>query len=392
MEPENGLPLSPTPLEQPFVGQPLRQPEPAPEFVPPPPEEPLMRGIRWVFIGPQGLRAGWSVALFILLFILISRIAGFAFKRAQLVGGKDDFTAQAALFGELVAFIGMVAAAWIVALIERRGILDYNLRGPKRIVRFATGLVIGFAALSALVGSLDLGAWLRFGPVSLSGSAILTYAALWGCAFLIVGCVEEGIMRCFLLFTLTRSINFWWAIGLVGAMCADLVILGKGEGVWGVYAMALLGFVPCLMLFLKKTESAGFWYAAWVTSTLFGFGHTGNNGENWIGIFAAGAIGFVFCVSVRVTGSAWWAIGCHAAWDWAETYFYGTADSGMVAKGHYLSTSPAGAAFWSGGTDGPEGSVLVLGIIVLLLLAVLALYGRRKPAELPAHTLEHAAG
>jgi hypothetical protein len=131
---------------------------------------------------------------------------------------------------------------------------------------------------------------------------------------------------------------------------------------------------------MSKSPSAGFWNAAWVTSFMFGAGHTGNNGENWIGIFAAGAIGFVFCVSVYVTGSAWWAIGCHAAWDWGETYFYGTADSGLVAKGHLLTSTPAGPAFWSGGTDGPEGSVLVLAVIALLLLAVLVLYGRRRAA------------
>jgi hypothetical protein len=151
-----------------------------------------------------------------------------------------------------------------------------------------------------------------------------------------------------------------------------------GNGVWGVYAIALLGLFPCLMLHIRKTPQCGFWQAAWVTSTLFGFIHVNNNGENWIGIFAAALIGFVFCVSVWVTGSAWWAIGCHAAWDWAETYFYGTADSGMVAKGHYLTTSPAGNALWSGGADGPEGSLLVLGVILLLLVALLLIYGRRN--------------
>ena len=119
-----------------------------------------------------------------------------------------------------------------------------------------------------------------------------------------------------------------------------------------------------------------------MTSTLFGFIHTGNNGENWIGIFGAAAIGFVFVVSIRVTGSAWWAIGCHAAWDWAETYFYGAADSGMVATGHYLSVTPAGNPLWSGGTDGPEGSALILGILVLLLVALVGIYGWRKPAAI----------
>jgi hypothetical protein len=120
--------------------------------------------------------------------------------------------------------------------------------------------------------------------------------------------------------------------------------------------------------------------------------HTGNNGENWLGIFAVGVIGFVFVVSVRVTGSAWWAIGCHAAWDWAETYFYGAADSGNVATGHYLTTTPAGPAFWSGGADGPEGSVLVLGVMLLLLVLLVVVYGRKKPVAVAAATTELAAG
>ena len=85
-------------------------------------------------------------------------------------------------------------------------------------------------------------------------------------------------------------------------------------------------------------------------------------------------------MSVRVTGSAWWAIGCHASWDWAESYFYGTADSGFYARGHLLTSIPAGPALWSGGGAGPEGSLLVFPIILLLLLAVLLIYGRRKSA------------
>ena len=162
--------------------------------------------------------------------------------------------------------------------------------------------------------------------------------AMWGCAFLLVGCYEEGTFRCYLQFTLTRSLNFWWALAAVAAICAWPTVTGKGDGIWGVFVIALLGLAPCLWLYLKRAPGNGFWQAAWVTSTLFGLFHTGNGGENWVGVFHAAAIGFVFCVSVRVTGSAWWAIGCHAAaaWDWSETYFYGSTDSGLVASGHFL--------------------------------------------------------
>jgi hypothetical protein len=87
-------------------------------------------------------------------------------------------------------------------------------------------------------------------------------------------------------------------------------------------------------------------------------------------------------VSVRVTGSAWWAIGCHVGWDWGETYFYGTADSGLSAQGSYLTSTPAGNPFWSGGAVGPEGSLLVLAAILFLLVLVLV-YGRLSARTAP---------
>jgi hypothetical protein len=341
---------------------------------------PKYRGLRWAFIGDQGLRAGWSAAIFVILTVLflitLGSAASLIFKRILHLK-TGDFTPVTVIIAGAIEVLAILGAGAIAARIERRRIADYNLTGTRRFLHFLSGLAAGFAALSALVGALAWGGWIHFGPVALSGARIFSFGALWAVAFLLTGFWEEGSFRCYLQFTLTRGINFWWALGIVGAACLDLLLRGKGNGIWGVYFAALLGLAPCLWLHLKKVEGSNFWQAAWVTSTLFGFVHTGNGGENWVGIFAAAAIGFVFCVSIRLTGSAWWAIGCHAAWDWAESYFYGTADSGMVAQGHYLSTSPAGNLLWSGGTDGPEGSLLVLAAILLLLAALIVLYGRK---------------
>ena len=350
------------------------------------------RGLRWIFIGDQGLRAGWSVAIFIAMFRLIGFAVSVTNRRFHYLGKQTEFTASAAFKGELVALVMVLLAVGVVALIEHRSLLDFNLKGPHRLLNFLSGLAAGFLALSTLVWSMDWGGWLHFGPHALSGAQIFQYAALWGGAFLLVGCVEEGVFRCYFQFTLTRGINFWWALACVGAICLRLVLHVRGNGVWGVYAIALLGLVPCALLHFSKAQSSGFWQAAWVTSTTFGFVHTGNNGENWIGIFAAAFIGFVFCVSVWVTGSAWWAIGCHAAWDWAETYFYGTADSGFVAQGHFLSTATTGNPLWSGGADGPEGSLLVIAVCLLLLLALVVIYGPKKPAQHGLSGAEQFAG
>ncbi len=167
----------------------------------------------------------------------------------------------------------------------------------------------------------------------------------------------------------------------------------KGNGVWGVYAIALLGLVPCALLHRAQSSKFRILAGGLGHVDFFGFIHTGNNGENWIGIFAAAFIGFVFCVSVWVTGSAWWAIGCHAAWDWAETYFYGTADSGFRGQGPFsFHATATGNPLWSGGTDGPEGSLLVIAVSLLLLLALLVIYGPRKPAPQELSGTEQFAG
>lgn len=355
---------------------------PPPESAPNPVRQPPQQGDPlWLIVGPHGLRAGWSILLFLALAILSATVFG-SVLRSAIHLRLNSGTALASIAGELPWVLGIFLAMAVLSRLERRHVRDYYLvasnSGVTSARHFAVGAFAGFLALSALVGGLAAGGWLQFGGAPQLGAGVLRHAASWGFAFLLVGLMEEGSFRCFLQYTFARGINFWWALAVLGAICLFLLLHSAGSAGWGVFGLVALGIIPCSLLQIEKAPSAGFWQAAWVTSTLFAFIHTSNNGENWIGIFAAGAIGFVFCVSIRFTGSAWWAIGCHAGWDWAETFFWGTPDSGFAAKGHLFTTTPVGTALWSGGTDGPEGSLLVLPTILLLLLILFALYGRRR--------------
>ncbi len=345
------------------------------------PEPVETRFLKKLIFSDQGLRVGWSIGLFFVLTTLFALIFGTIMRLLFHPHGAVTSTAIDAfssIRGEMVQFLALLGAAIVSARLEKRQVLDYNLQGSRRGLHFVSGTVGGFLALSALIAALFYGGWIHFGTVALSGTAVFQFGVLWGIGFLLTGLSEEGMVRCYMQFTLTRGIDYWWALGTVGLMSLICILGQKGEGRWGVVLMAGLGVLPCLWLQLKKSPSAGFWQAAWLTSTFFGFIHTGNDGETWIGIFSAAAIGFIFCVSIRLTGSAWWAIGFHAAWDWAQTFFFGTADSGFQPVGHYLTTSPTGPALWSGGTDGPEGSLLVIPTILVTLVGILAVYGRRR--------------
>jgi len=74
------------------------------------------------------------------------------------------------------------------------------------------------------------------------------------------------------------------------------------------------------------------------------------------------------------------AVGFHTAWDWAETFFYGTPDSGLLGAGRLLNTSFHGPNWLTGGSAGPEGSIIT---IFILLLCALLIHFRFPKAVYP---------
>jgi membrane protease YdiL (CAAX protease family) len=193
---------------------------------------------------------------------------------------------------------------------------------------FWIGLLWGFGALSLLLLAMYGARDFSIGATTLSTSAALKFGALWAIAFLLVGFSEEYLFRGYPQFTLTTGM--------------------------------------------------GFWPAAIVMSLLFGFAHHGNPGEQTMGLIAVVIVGMFFALTVYKTGNLWWAIGFHAGWDWGESYFYGTPDSGLPAAGHLLNPSfRYGADRITGGSVGPEGSWLIVPLFVILFLAYNAVYRRR---------------
>ncbi|MGA8556048.1 MAG: CPBP family intramembrane glutamic endopeptidase [Candidatus Acidiferrales bacterium] len=132
------------------------------------------------------------------------------------------------------------------------------------------------------------------------------------------------------------------------------------------------------------SAGVGFWPAAILSAAYFGYSHHNNTGEDWIGLFNAGAFGLLLCFLLRRTGNLWLPIGFHMAFDWGETYFYGVADSGQTLPGHFLNSSTSGVAWLSGGTVGPEGSVLCT-LLILLVWLICAGWLRedKYPTSLP---------
>lgn len=299
----------------------------------PVPATPPPHYLRPVFMGKDGIRAGWSVLLFVAIFIAleIATAAIFHLFTQTHPTAKALQSPGTALVQEGIQALLVLIATAIMARIEGRQANAYGYSGQARLIRFAGGILCGFAAISALVGMLSEVGLLDLGRRTLHGGLIWEYAAAWGAVFLCVAVFEESLLRGYLQFTLARGLGFWW-----GAV--------------------LLSF-------------------------FFGFAHGHNPGESPVGLFSAGAIGLVFCLSLWYTGSLWWALGFHAAWDWGESYFYGTADSGLIAKGHLFTEHPKGTLLWSGGPTGPEGSLLIFPLVAVIALLMWLWWGRGRARD-----------
>jgi uncharacterized protein len=290
--------------------------------------EPPKNRMHRVFIGPDGLRAGWGVLLFVLLYFVFIVLMGWVFRSALLpLAHVTALPARLMLIVEITQCLPAILATWIMAVLERRPLLAYGYQGSARAVRFLSGLALGFVALSGFLLVLWKAGFLGFDGQLLHGGSILKYALAWGLVFLLTGVFEETTLRGYLQFTLSRGIGFWW-----GAILLSL---------------------------------------------LFGIEHGTNPGETHLGLLSAAGIGMVTCVSLWYTGSLWWAVGFHAGWDWAQSYFYGTVDSGFAVQGHLLGAHPIGPRLLSGGATGPEGSILVLPLIAIFALLMWLWWGRR---------------
>ena len=284
------------------------------------------RSLQELFVGRAGLRPGWGLLLFTLL--LSSCVFLVVHFFPQLNSVRGIVLAGPALLREALIATLVLGVSWVMGRIELRPIGSYGLSGPRSFRNFAAGLGWGVALFSLLVGLLAATGHLAFEGVALHGSAILGYGAAWMVVFFLVAFAEEALFRGYLQSTLARGIGFWPA-----AVCL---------------------------------------------SVSFGLIHLRSENELFLGIAMAAMGGLVFSLCLRLSGSLWWGIGFHAAWDWAESFLFGTADSGYRMQGHWLASRPLGDVHWSGGSAGPEGSLLI--IPVLLITSLVIALTLRKPS------------
>jgi uncharacterized protein len=290
-----------------------------------------------IFKDAHGVRSGWRLFLFFALTFVIARMLGWLGQSLFPDTGAGSRHLWEDFYGETISLAGALISTMILSRIDGRRFGAYGLPQSHAFGRlFWIGAVWGLAWITALLLLMHSAHVFDFGSIALHGKRLLRFAVFWATNFLIVALFEEAVFRGYFQFALSERVGFW--------------------------PTAVLG------------------------SAFFGGVHLFNKLETPIGALGAGLIGLFLCLTLHRTGSLWFAVGFHAAWDWGETFLYGVPDSGTTAPGHLLSPTVHGNYWLTGGPVGPEASVLLLIIVAAMWVAFdrryrVARYGPQPPPD-----------
>jgi membrane protease YdiL (CAAX protease family) len=287
-----------------------------------------------IFIGPGGLRAGWRFLLFALGIelgaLVVEEPLAQVLARYFAINPRE-LSAPALLIREFVFCLSVFLVTGIAALAERRRIDSYGLSIEQAFGKFfwkgmLAGLLVVLFVACAMISS---GAMVLHG-LALHGSDLARLTLLWFVANILIGLSEEYTFRGYGLQSLWRG--------------------------------------------------AGFWPAALITTAIFAGDHLEKPGENAMDIGMIFFLGLILCLSIRKTGSLWWAVGWHAGFDFGQLFLIGTRNGGQTPVGRLFNVTFPGPAWLNGGELGTEASIFMVPAAIATLIYVIR-FLRSLPPE-----------
>jgi uncharacterized protein len=290
-----------------------------------------MDRLRRLFVGQTGLRYGWRFVIFaaaIELAFLFLEGPAIIFFATKFHLDQNALSAQMLILSEIVGFLIVLIVTGAAAFLERHRIDSYGLPLNRRFGRlFWDGAFVGVLTIIFVGLAMLVAGGMQLHGLALQGKEMITSPILWLFGMLLVGVSEEYLFRGYALQSLWRS--------------------------------------------------AGFWPAALITSGLFAGAHLTKPHENAIDIGMIFVLGAVLCLTVRVTGSLWWAVGWHVSFDYGQFFMIGTRNGGQVPVGRLFDVTFHGPAWINGGELGTEASYFMIPAIVAIFIYVRFFLARR---------------
>ena len=136
--------------------------------------------------------------------------------------------------------------------------------------------------------------------------------------------------------------------------------------------------------FQRLIETTGVTLAMLLVSLLFAIDRMGSEQLSLVNFLVTFLMGLLLCMAYLRTRALWVGWGFHFAWSASTAILFGLPVSGRTEFSPIISTYTAGPLWLTGGGVGPEGSVVaVLALLVLLIATARATRELRHRWALP---------
>jgi len=213
----------------------------------------------WRLVAAVGL---YNLLVFVIEALLASDPSIWAWMRSRSPG---VFTPGLVLFSEGIRVVAAVTTGDLMRRIEDRSFRDYGMPWGEALgKRFWQGAAYGFALLTALMSSIAAMGGFSLGGVALEAAAGIRYGALYLLEFLLVGFFEEATFRGYMQATLAQEIGFWPAALALSIWFGLSHVHNFGEAKVGLLLAGCFGLLAAFSL--RRTGNIWFaigMHAAW---------------------------------------------------------------------------------------------------------------------------------
>jgi membrane protease YdiL (CAAX protease family) len=276
------------------------------------------------------LRAGWRILIFIVFYILASRILSKV--SLNIFEHSDKTTWSWWVARGFVVILASSIVVWLVRkYIDKKTFISLGLRLDSLAIKdFFVGLVIS----GLMIGTIFV-------------------------VFLISGFLE------------IREIS-WNSNGIYSVFEILLWFFGIGLAVGWSEELAFRGY-----LLQNMKDGMGMFWAVLLSCILYGLIHMSNPNSTLISGVIIAVFGFLRIFGWLRTGQLWLSMGMHAGWDFFQGPILGFTVSGMNTESLIKHTA-SGPGWITGGSFGPEAGIAVLPVIIFGLIFMYLWTAKRK--------------
>ena len=292
-----------------------------------------------IFLNPteKRLKAGWRILIFLILFWIL---AALSLVIKPLFG---DITKGEYLNNYSLVIVGILSVAATISVyisrkyLDKKSFISLGLTRNKQTIR---DLFFGFL-LSGIMAGLFLLLLSSFNLVEING--------------LNIGKNDAVLQNDFSFINFMKIVS----VGSLSILLIEHILVGYWE------ELVFRGYILQNMV-----DGMGFKIAVIISCVIYGLIHAANPNATLLSSLIIVLFGFLRIYGYSITKMLWLSMGMHIGWNFFQGPIFGFAASGHK-KTTLLDIYLISDKEWlTGGEFGPEGSVLIIPIILIALLVM----------------------